>query len=152
MINGLTEKGGDSLHPIEFIQLMLASGILVFILFISFIFKGKRRKRIQGLALLFLVSFGIIYFVRPSWTDMQIEKKVSYIQLHLEKKYPGETWEFRTVPHREDGYESSNPYFIGVIFDNEPQVEYTYFARNKHDITQQGFSTSNTKSDLLHLE
>ena len=140
------------MHAIEIIQLMIASGILVFILFISFIFKGKWRKRIQGLALLFLVSFGIIYFVRPYWTDMQIEKKVSYIQLHLEKKYPGETWEFRTVPHREDGYESLNPYFIGVIFDNEPQVEYKYFARNKHDITQQGFSTSDSKSDLLHLE
>ncbi|AWE06847.1 hypothetical protein DCE79_05295 [Lysinibacillus sp. 2017] len=140
------------MHPIEIIQLMIASGILVFLLFISFIFKGKRRKRIQGLALLLLVSFGIIYFVRPYWINMQIEKKVSYIQLHLEKKYPRETWEFRIVPHREDGYESSNPYFIGVIFDNEPQVEYQYFARNKHDITIQGFSTSDSKSELLHLE
>ena len=83
---------------------------------------------------------------------MQIEKKVGYIQLHLEKQYPGETWEFRIVPHREDGYESLNPYFIGVIFGNEPQVEYKYFARNKHDITQQGFSTSDSKSELLHLE
>ena len=72
MINGLTEKGGYSLHPIEFIQLMIASGILVFILFISFIFKGKRRKRIQGLALLFLLSFGIIYFVRPYWKESKL--------------------------------------------------------------------------------
>ena len=56
------------------------------------------------------------------------------------------------MPHREDGYESSNPYYIGVIFDNEPQVEYQYFARNKYDITIQGFSTSDSNSELLHLE
>ena len=73
----------------------------------------------------------------------------------MEKQYPGETWEFRIVPHREDGYESLNPYFIGVIFGNEPQVEYKYFARNKGDVIQLGWSTSELQSDsnnLMHLE
>ncbi|MFB5089709.1 hypothetical protein PGC35_21450 [Psychrobacillus sp. PGGUH221] len=104
------------------------------------------------MAILFLVSFGIFYFARPYWIDMQIEKKVGYIQMHLEEQYPGETWEYRTVPHREDGYESSNPYYIGVIFDTEPLVEYKYFVRKKGYIIQQGWYTTELQSDLLHLE
>lgn len=140
------------MHPIEIIQLLIASSIVVFIFFISFIFKGKQRKKIQWLALFLIVSFSVIYFVRPFWIDMQIEKKISYIQLHLENKYPGETWEFQIVPHREEGYESSNPYLIGVVFENEPQVVYSYLARNKYDITIQGFSTSDPNSEFLHLE
>lgn len=143
------------MHPVELIELMIVGGILLVILLVSFILKGKWRKIIQGLALLFLVSFVIFYFVRPYCIDMQIEKKIGYIQMHLEEQYPGETWEYRTVPHREDGYESSNPYYIGVIFDTEPQVEYKYFARNKSNIIQSGWYTSELQSDLndlLHLE
>jgi hypothetical protein len=143
------------LHPVELIELMIVGGILLVILLVSFILKGKWRKVIQGLALLFLVSFVIFYFVRPYWIDMQIEKKIGYIQMHLEEQYPGETWEYRTVPHREDGYESSNPYYIGVIFDTEPQVEYKYFARNKSNIIQSGLYISELQidlNDLLHLE
>jgi hypothetical protein len=143
------------LHPVELIELMIVGGILLVILLVSFILKGKWKKIIQGLALLFLVSFVIFYFVRPYWIDMQIEKKIGYIQMHLEEQYPGETWEYRTVPHREDGYESSNPYYIGVIFDTEPQVEYKYFARNKSNIIQSGVYISELQidlNDLLHLE
>lgn len=140
------------MHPIELIELMIVGGILLVILFASFILKGKWRKITLGLAILVLVSFGIFYFVRPYWIDMQIEKKVGYIQMHLEEQYPGETWEYRIVPHREDGYESSNPYYIGVIFDTEPLVEYKYFARKKGDIIQPGWYTTELQSDLLHLE
>ena len=141
------------MHPTELIELMIVGGILLVILFVSFILKGKWRKITLGLAILFLVSFGIFYFVRPYWIDMQIEKKAGYIQLHLEEQYPGESWVYRTVPHREDGYEHMNPYHIGVIFDTEPQVEYKYFARNKDNVIQTGFSSQNElQSDLLHLE
>jgi hypothetical protein len=91
--------------------------------------------------------------IRPYWIDLQIENKVGYLQMHMEEKYPKETWEFWTVPHREDGYESMNPYIIGVIFNNEPEVEYKYFIRNKDDIIQSGYSSQNENpSDLLHLE
>lgn len=148
-------KRGIIMHPVELLELVIVCGTLLVTLLISFILKGKWRKIIQGLALLFLVSFVIFYFVRPYWIDMQIEKKVGYIQIYLEERYPVETWEYRTVPHREDGYESSNPYHIGVIFDTEPQVEYKYFARNKGDVIQLGWSTSELQSDsnnLMHLE
>ncbi|MCZ8534037.1 hypothetical protein [Psychrobacillus psychrodurans] len=143
------------MHPVELIELMIVGGILLVVLLVSFIFKGTWRKIIQGFALLFWVSFVLFYFVRPYWIDIQIEKKIGYIQMNLEEQYPGETWEYRTVPHREDGYESSNPYYIGVIFGSEPQVEYKYFARNKSDIIQSGWYTSELQrdqNDLLHLE
>lgn len=143
------------MHPVELIELMIVGGILLVVLLVSFIFKGIWRKIIQGFALLFWVSFVLFYFVRPYWIDIQIEKKLGYIQMHLEEQYPRETWEYRTVPHREDGYESSNPYYIGVIFGSEPQVEYKYFARNKSDIIQSGWYTSELQrdqNDLLHLE
>lgn len=88
----ITKKnGGNSLHPIEIIELMIVGGIILVILLASFILKGKWRKIIKVLAILFLVSFGIFYYVRPYWIDMQIEKKVGYIQIHLEEQYPGET-------------------------------------------------------------
>ncbi len=141
------------MHPIELIELMIAGGVLLVILLVSFILKGKWRKISQGLAILYLVSFGIFYIVRPYWIDLQIEKKAGYLQMHLEEQYPGETWEFWTVPHREDGFEHMNPYHIEVIFDTEPEVEYNYFARNKDDIIQTGYSSQNElQSDLLHFE
>lgn len=141
------------MHPIELIELMITSGILLVILSVSFILKGKWRKIIQGLAAVFLISFSIFYVVRPNWIDLQIENKVGYLQMHLEQQYPEETWVFWTVPHREDGYESMNPYTIGVTFDKEPEVEYKYFVRNKDDIIQTGYSSQNElQSNLLHLE
>lgn len=141
------------MHPIELIELMIAGGILLVILSVSFILKGKWRKIIWGLAVVYLISFSSFYMLRPYWIDLQIENKVGYLQMHLEKQYPEETWEFWTVPHREDGYESMNPYYISVIFDNEPEVEYKYFVRNKDDIIQMGYSSQNElPSNLLHLE
>lgn len=71
----------------------------------------------------------------------------------MEEQYPRETWTYRTVPHREDGYKHLNPYYIGVVFDTEPQVEYLYFARHKGDILQMGYSSIyELQSDLFHLE
>lgn len=141
------------MHPIELIELMIAGGVLFVILLISFFLKGKGRKVVQRLAIIYLVSFGIFYFIRPYWIDMQIEKKVGYLQLHLEEQYPEETWEYWTVPHREDGYEHMNPYLISVTFDTEPEVEYEYLVRNKDEIKQTSYSIRNAlQSDLLHLE
>ncbi len=149
----IINKGDFSLHPTELIELMIVSGIFIVILFVSFVFKGKRRKFVQRLAIFFLFAFGIFYFARPYWIDNQIEKKIEYVQEHLEERYPEETWSYKKVPHREAGYKHLNPYYIGVIFEAEPEVEYQYFARNKDDIIQVGYSIKNAlQSDLLHLE
>lgn len=144
---------GNSLHPIELIELMMAGGILLVVLSVSFIFKGKWRKIIWGLACVYLISFSIFYTLRPYWIDWQIENKVGYLEMYLEKQYPEETWVFFTVPHRDDGYESMNPYYISVIFDNEPEVEYQYFVRNKEEIIQMGSSSQNDlQSNFIHSE
>lgn len=141
------------MHPTEIIELMIAGSILLVILGVSFIVKGKWRKIIRGMAIFYLLSFGVFYFIRPYWIDMQIEKKVGYLQIYLEERYPEETWEVQTVPHREDGYKHLNPYYIGVIFDTERGVKYGYYVRNKDTIKQLSFSIeSNFHSDLLHLE
>lgn len=141
------------MHPIEYIELMIAGGILFLILFVSFILKGKWKKAFQGLAIVYIVSFGIFYFIRPYWIDFQIERKEAYLQLYLGEKYSGETWGFWTVPHRENGFEHMNPYVIRVVFNTEQEVEYNYFVRRKDDIIQTGYSIKNEiQSDLLHLE
>jgi hypothetical protein len=142
-----------ALHPKEVIELMIAGGILLVILVASFVIKGKWRKILQGVAVVYILSFSVFYVVRPFWIDLQIENKVGYLQTHLEQQYPNEIWEFWSVPHREDGYESMNPYIIGVIFTSEPEVEYKYFVRNKDEVVQTGYSS---KNELLrsfsHLE
>lgn len=141
------------MHPVELIELLIASGILLVMLSVSFILIGKWRRIIQGLAVGYFISFSIFYVVRPYWIDLQIENKVGYLQIHLKQLYPEEKWEFWTVPHREDGYESMNPYTIGVTFDKEPEVEYKYFVRNKDEIFQTGYSSqTELQSNLLHLE
>ena len=141
------------MHPVEVIELMIAGGILFVILLVSFILKGKWRKVIQGLAILYLVSFGIFYIARPYWIDLQIEKKWGWFATNPWISFFNKTWEFWTVPHREDEYKHMNPYIIGVIFDTEPEVEYDYSVRNKDDIIQPGYSIKNEfKSDLLHLD
>jgi hypothetical protein len=131
------------MHPKEVIELMIAGGLLLVILVASFVMKGKRRKILQGVAVVYLLSFSVFYVVRPIWIDLQIENKVGYIQTHLEQKYPNETWEFWTVPHRVEGYKSMNPYIIGVIFSSEPEVEYKYLVRNKNEVVQTGYSSKN---------
>jgi hypothetical protein len=134
---------GKRLNPKEVIELTIAGGLLLVILVASFVMKGKRRKILQRVAVVYLLSFSVFYVVRPIWIDLQIENKVGYIQTHLEQKYPNETWEFWTVPHRVDGYKSMNPYIIGVIFSSEPEVEYKYLVRNKNEVVQTGYSSKN---------
>lgn len=141
------------MHPTEIIELIIVGGVLLIILFVAFLLKGKWRKIIRGLAVIYLVAFGIFYVVRPSWIDLQIENKIGYLDMYLEVKYPEETWEFKTVPHREDGYKHMNPYHIGVKFETEPEVEYRYFVSTKDDIIQVGYSGGNQlQSELSHLE
>jgi hypothetical protein len=144
---------GKSLHPKELIEWLIAGGLLLVIQVASFVMKGKWRRALHGLAVAYLISFSVFYVVRPFWIDLQIENKVGYIQTHLQQKYPNETWVFWTVPHREDGYESMNPYIIGVIFSSEPEVKYKYFVRDKNEVIQTGYSSKNDLQQVFrHLE
>lgn len=141
------------MHPTELIEWMIVGGIFIVLLFVSYVLKGKSRKFVRGLAIFSLLSFAIFYFVRPYWIDMQIKKKIEYVEMHLEEKYPGETWIYKTVPHREAGYKHLNPYYIGVIFQNEPEVEYQYLARTKDDVIQAGYSVKTSlQNDPRHFE
>lgn len=141
------------MHPTELMELMMVGGVLLVILFLSFLLKGKWRKVTLGLALVYLLSYGAFYTVRPYWIDFQIENKVGYLDMYLIDQYPEEKWEIRTVPHREDGYKHLNTYNIEVIFETEPEVKYNYFVDDKENIIQVGYSIPNEfKSDLFHLE
>ncbi|WP_077212201.1 hypothetical protein [Bacillus dakarensis] len=141
------------MHPTELIEWLLAGSVLMILLVISFFFRGKGGKAVRWAAVVYLLSYIIFYLVRPYWIDMQIEEKVGFLQMYLEQRYPGETWEIWTVPHREDGYESMNPYTIGVIFKNEPEVQYYYFVRDKDIIFQTSYSIENDLHiDLLHID
>jgi hypothetical protein len=141
------------MHAKEVVEFMIAGGIVLVILVASFVMKGKRRKFLQGLAVVYLIAFSVFYVVRPFWIDLQIEKKVGYLQTHLVQEYPNETWVFWTVPHPEDGYESMNPYIIGVIFSSEPEVVYKYFVRISDEVVQSGYSSKNDLQRVFrHLE
>lgn len=141
------------MHPTELIEWIIVGAIFLAILFFSFLLKGKWRKVILGLAIVYVVSYGGFYAVRPYWIDFQIENKIGYLDMYLKEQYPKEKWEFWTVPHREEGFKHVNPYYIGVIFETEPEVKYNYFVSTKEDIIQAGYSTPNElQSDLFHLE
>lgn len=141
------------MHPIEIIELMIAGGVLAVMAVASFILKNKWRSRMWGLIFIYLVGFSIFYLARPLWIDVQIENKIGYLQEHLEKTYPGEEWQYRTLPHREDGYEHLNPYVIYVTFQNEPGVEYDYYVKDRNYISQVSYSTEvDLPQKLIHLE
>lgn len=141
------------MHPTELMELMMVGVVLLVILFISFLLKGKWKKVTLGLALVYLLSYGVFYAVRPYWIDFQIENKIGFLDMYLKDQYPNETWEFRTVPHREDGYKHLNPYNIEVIFESEPEVKYNYLVNGKESIIQVGYSLPNEiNTDLFHLE
>ena len=73
--------------------------------------------------------------------------------MHLEKQYPEETWKFWTVPHREDGYESMNPYYISYIQLMNQKWSTNILFVIKTDIIQIGYSSQNElPSNLLHLK
>lgn len=137
------------MHPIELIEFMIVGAIIVTLAIISFFLRGKWQKRGWIVTMGVFLAFSILYVARPYWIDAQIEKKVELLSTYLEQQYPGEEWTISTVPHREDGYESQSPYSIMVVFENEPEVTYSYWVEDKDDINQNSYSTSNGLDDEL---
>lgn len=140
------------MHPTQWIELLFVMAVVFVMLGLSWLRTGRWRTFWRGAALLFLVGFAIFYVARPYWIDWQIDKKVAALEDYLQQTYPHESWTLQTVPHREDGYEHLNPYYIGVTFANEPHIEYDYFVRDAHTITQMGWSSLEPATQLKHFE
>ncbi|WP_075618519.1 hypothetical protein [Paenisporosarcina indica] len=141
------------MHPIEVIEFLIVGAIIGTLASISLFLKGKWRKRGWLVTLVVFLAFCTLYVVRPYWIDGQIEKKVELLSTYLVQQYPGEEWTISTVPHREDGYESQSPYSIMVVFENEPEVSYYYWVKNKNNINQHSYSTNNgVDYELEHNE
>lgn len=139
------------MHPTEVIELSIVVIIIAVIIMVSLFLKGKWRKLGWSLALFVLFAYWLFFIVRPYWIDAQIEKKVEMIEPYLKQQYPHDNWEIKTVPHQEDGYKHLNPYYIGVVFENEPEVTYHYWIE-KNNIYQIGYSTNKKLEDLKYIE
>ncbi|MBY6037353.1 hypothetical protein KUV80_11835 [Fictibacillus nanhaiensis] len=140
------------MHPTEIIEIMTVGGFITIIIITSFFLKGKYRKAGLSLVAITLLSFCVLFIVRPLWIDTQIKKKVNLLTPYLVEHYPKERWTISTVPHREEGFKHLNPYYIGVVFENEPEVTYHYWVKNKNNISQSGVSTKSVLTDLKHKE
>ena len=140
------------MHPTEWLELFFVATIVVIMLALSLLRKGVWQTFWRMTAVVCIVCFVIFYIARPYWIDWQIDKKVAALDVYLQQTYPHESWTLQTVPHREDGYEHLNPYYIGVTFASEPHVEYDYFVRGSDVITQMGWSSLEPSSEPQHLE
>ena len=140
------------MHPGELISYSLAAIPLIIILVLALLLRGKWKKvgfMVAGVYALLCITF---FLVLPYYRDYRIEEKVELLDAHLEEKYPDETWIFWTVPHREEGYESINPYIIEVTFETEPTVHYG-FSVTEEEIKPVSYRVDNNEeTDLKHWE
>ncbi|WP_416147983.1 hypothetical protein ACM26V_17265 [Salipaludibacillus sp. HK11] len=139
------------MHPAEIIELMVVGGVIAATIITTLFLKGKWRKKGWSLALVVLLAYCVFFIARPYWIDAQIEKKVEMLEPYLEQQYPNDEWMITTVPHREDGYKHLNPYNIGVVFENEPEVTYHYWV-DKNNIYQISYSTNKSLDELKYKE
>ncbi|TXC92701.1 hypothetical protein FS935_00375 [Metabacillus litoralis] len=139
------------MHPTEVIEFIVVGVVIAVIILISFILKGNRRKFGLVFATVVLLAYSVFFIARPNWIDAQIEKKVEMLEPYLEQQYPNDEWIITTVPHKEDGYKHLNPYYIGVVFEDEPEVTYHYWVE-KNNIYQVSFSTKKENLDELKFK
>ncbi|MEO4053222.1 hypothetical protein [Solibacillus sp. CAU 1738] len=139
-------------HPVVLIEFLLFGGMLFGLVVLSIVLTGKWRKIIHTSAIVLVIGCAILYFVRPYWVANVQEKKKAIVQIHLEQLYPNEVWDIRTIPYRQEGYENRNPYFVEVIFRNEPYIKYDYFVLDSGQVTQSGYSYLNHMLNPKHWE
>ena len=141
------------MHPIEWIEWIIAAVILGSLIITAALMKGEKwRKAGRAAVFLYIISCILFFTLRPYWIDRQIAHKSAIVTNHLNEHYPNETWTLSAVPHREDGYESVNPYTIYIIFDNEPDVTYIYMEDDADHVYQSGYSTNKNPSLIQHRE
>lgn len=136
------------MHPTELIEFMVVGVVIAVIIIISFILKGNWRKFGLIFTFVLLLAYCIFFIARLYWIDAQIVRKVEMLEPYLEKQYPNDEWIITTVLHKEEGYKHLNPYYIGVVFEDEPEVTYHYWVE-KNNIYQISFSTKKENLDEL---
>lgn len=114
------------MDPITIIEILIAVGIVLFLLLLVFIFLKKSRR--LGLFFVLFVTIAELAFfaVRPFWIDYHVTIKTEQLEEYLEKKYPGEKWEIS----RRNGRQY-NPYHLEVRFENEKKWIYFYSVNGK---------------------
>ncbi|WP_078551578.1 hypothetical protein [Bacillus alkalicellulosilyticus] len=140
------------MHPTEWIELVTVGVSILVVVLISILLKGRKKKICWTIAVLILVSYSVFFVARPYMIDFTIAKKVELLEPYLEQQYPHENWTITTVPHRTSGHKHRNPYYIGVIFDSEPNVTYHYWIENSNEIYQIAYSTDKSLEDLQDYE
>ncbi|PPA69939.1 hypothetical protein C4B60_13370 [Jeotgalibacillus proteolyticus] len=139
------------MYPTEIMEFTIVGIVIAVILMISFFFRKKMRKVGWASACVIFLAYSLFFIARPYWIDSQIKIKVELLEPYLEQNYPNEKWTIKTSAHREDGHRSSNPYYIGVIFENEQDVTYDYWVE-KDEIYQISYVTNKELDDLKHRE
>ncbi|MGM9950978.1 MAG: hypothetical protein ACI33P_12670 [Lysinibacillus sp.] len=138
------------MHPGELISYSLAAIPLIILLSLAIVLRGKWKKGGFIAAGVYALVCILFFLGQPYYTDYRIEEKVELLDAHLEEKYPDETWTFWTVPHREDGYESMNPYIIEVTFETEPTVHYGFSVTEGEIKPVSYWIDNNEEMDLKH--
>lgn len=140
------------MHPTEIMEYGIATILFFVILLASLLFRKSRRKWIYMAAGLYVILAIGFFMYRPAYIDAQIARKTVELNQYLEQKYPEETWTFKTVPHREDGYAPYNPYVIEVTFANEPDVHYGFLVLKDSIEMRSYWSERDSIGELRHWE
>lgn len=141
------------MHPLEIFEWMTAVAVLIVLVVISLLLRGKWRHMLQVLIVLYVIGYGVFYLIRPNFVNQQIEQDVVELEAHLELRYPDEAVTIQSIPYGTDGFESMNPYTLFVTFSTEPDAEYTYIVKDEKHILQTSHSSiQENKIDFLHLE
>ncbi len=143
--------------PHELIEWILYGifGLIVLpIVVFGFVKTGKKRMLALMTAGVLCLMFGSFLMSQPDEEDIkaQIQENVAAVKPYLAKEFPGEKWTISTVPFQKEGYQHVNPYFITVVFQNEPDAKYEYSLNEQGDVELQGFSSTNDMSEFKHLK
>ena len=130
-------------------------GLIVLpIVVFGFVKTGKKRMLALMTAGVLCLMFGSFLMSQPDDEDIkaQIQENVAAVKPYLAKEFPGEKWTISTVPFQKDEYQHVNPYFITVVFQNEPDAKYEYSVDRQRNVELSGFSSTNDMSEFKHLK
>lgn len=128
--------------------------IVLSIVVFGFVKTGKKRMLALMTAGVLCLMFGSFLMSQPDEEDIKarIQENVAAVKPYLAKEFPGEKWTISTVPFQKEGYHHVNPYFITVVFQNEPDAKYEYSLNEQGNVELQGFSSTNDMSEFKHLK